>query len=211
MTVNTIHWLGHASILIEGEQKIYIDPWQLGTGLPPADLILVTHSHHDHCSREDVNLVSQPQTIIFAPPDCAACLPPGFRPAIPGMKVEIGGVAIEAVPAYNIDRPFHPRSSNWVGYLVEMGGERIYHAGDSDFIPEMEEITADIALLPVGGTYTMDAAEAARAADRIAPSLAIPIHYNRIVGSAADAERFIELTGIPAKILLAESKIGKGK
>lgn len=204
MTANRIHWLGHASILIEGEKNVYIDPWQLKAASPPAHIILITHSHHDHCSREDIERISGPQTVIFAPPDCAPGLPGGFQPVTPGMKTSVAGVGIETVPAYNLEQSFHPRENNWVGYLVEMGGERIYYAGDTDRIPEMERIAADIVILPVGGTYTMDAEEAARAADRIEPRLAIPIHYGRIVGSAADADRFVQLTRVPAKILPEE-------
>lgn len=204
MTANKIHWLGHSSILIEGEKIIYIDPWQLKSPGPAADLILITHSHHDHCSREDVEKISTPRTVIFATSDCLEILSPGFRPAAPGMKTSVSEVGIEAVAAYNIDKPFHPRGNNWVGYLVETGGERIYHAGDTDYLPEMEEITADIVFLPVGGTYTMDPVEAARAADLIGPRLAVPIHYGRTVGSLSDGERFVELTKIPASILPEE-------
>lgn len=204
MTANRIHWLGHASILIEGEKNIYIDPWQLKSGRPAADIILVTHSHHDHCSREDIDRISGPRTVIFAPSDCAAGLPAGFQPVAPGLKTSVAGVGIETVAAYNLKRTFHPRENKWVGYVIEMGGERFYHAGDTDRVPEMEKIAADIVFLPVGGTYTMDAAEAARAADRIAPRLAIPIHYNRGVGSTADAERFRELTRVPVDILPEE-------
>ncbi len=204
MSANRIHWLGHASVLIEGKKNIYIDPWELKPGLPQADIILITHSHYDHCSRPDIERISTPETVIFAPPDCAECLPAGFHPVSPGMETSVAGVGIETIPAYNIGKQFHPRENNWVGYLVEMGGEKIYHAGDTDYIPEMERIAADTVLLPVGGTYTMDPEQAARAADRIGAKLAIPIHYNRIVGSTSEAKQFRELTKVPVAILPEE-------
>jgi L-ascorbate metabolism protein UlaG (beta-lactamase superfamily) len=101
MTANKIHWLDHDSIRIEGEENIYIDPWQLESGRPEADLILITHSHHDHCSRRDTDSISGPRTIIFAPPDCVGCLPAGFRSVAPGMKISVDGIGIEAIAAYN--------------------------------------------------------------------------------------------------------------
>jgi L-ascorbate metabolism protein UlaG (beta-lactamase superfamily) len=201
MTKNKIVWLGHASIRIEGEKIIYVDPWELESEQPKADIILITHSHHDHLSGEDVDKIRGPETAIFAPPDCAGQLPSGYHPVSPGQRETVDGVEIEAVPAYNTEKQFHLRSSNWVGYIVRMGGERIYLAGDTDYVPEMEKIKAEVAIVPVGGTYTMDAAEAARAVNKIKPELAIPIHFGKVVGSARDAENFQKLCQVPVEIL----------
>ena len=201
MTVNKIVWFGHASIRLEGEKIVYIDPWQLPRGQPPADLILVTHSHYDHCSSEDVAALRKKETVIIAPPDCVGKLPPGFRKIAPGRTETVGSVIVTAVPAYNRDKPFHPRGQGWVGYIVEMGGERIYQAGDTDYIPEMDELKADVALVPVGGTYTMTAEEAAEAINQMKPKLAIPIHYGEVAGSRDDAERFKKLCRVPVEIL----------
>ncbi len=204
MSANKIHWLGHASIRIDGDKTIYIDPWKLKADVPPADIILITHSHSDHCSKNDVDRVRRDSTAVLAPPDCAVSLPPGFYPVAPGMERMIEGVVIRTVPAYNIGKSFHPRANDWVGYIIEMGGEKIYYTGDTDHIPEMDDIKADILILPVGGTYTMTADEAARAAKVINPRLAIPIHFGSEVGSRVDEEEFNKLAGVPVEILPEE-------
>ena len=204
MSVNKIVWLGHASMRIEGEKVIYVDPWKLKDDLPPADIILITHSHYDHCSREDVDRIRREDTVIFAPPDCAEELPSDFRKVFPGWEEKVEGVSLKALPSYNLKKPFHPRSNQWVGYLITMGGETIYQAGDTDYISEMEEIKADVAIVPVGGTYTMDAAAAAAAVNRIEPKLAIPIHFGSVVGSVRDAEEFQKLCRCPVEILPEE-------
>ena len=180
-----ITWLGHASFRISGPLVVYIDPWQLSEE-PPADLILVTHDHRDHFSQEDIDLISTPDTIVVCPTACAQNLRGQVREVQVGDMVEIGEVTIQVVPAYNTDKPNHPKSAGHVGYVIEMGGERIYHAGDTDLIPEMSDITCDIALLPVGGTYTMNAEQAAQAAERIGPQVVIPMHWGRIVGDEDD-------------------------
>ena len=122
----------------------------------------------------------------------------------PGDSLSVEGIKIEAVPAYNIGKQFHPKTSGWVGYIVTIGGQRIYHPGDTDLIPEMEKIKADVALLPVGGTYTMTAEEAAEAANKIKPRVAVPMHFGTIVGSIKDAEKFKEKCQVPVQILKAE-------
>jgi len=187
--IEGIHWLGHAGFRIEGEKVIYIDPWKIRGG-PQADIVLITHDHYDHCSPQDVARVSKPGTVVVTISSAAAKFKGNVRIVKPGSSLEVEGVHIEAVPAYNIGKPFHPRRAGHVGFIVEMGGRRIYHAGDTDLIPEMSEVKADVALLPVGGTYTMDAAQAAQAAERISPQVAIPMHYGDIVGSRRDAEEF---------------------
>ena len=197
---NRIHWLGHATILIEGEKRIMVDPWKLKAA-EPVDLVLVTHDHFDHCSPDDVDAVRGPATEVVGPPDVAAKLGKGAKSISPGETMEVGGVSVEAIPAYNLNKQFHPRASRWVGYVVGLGAERIYVAGDTDHTPDMDEVQADVALLPVGGTYTMTAAEAAAAANKIKPSLAIPIHFGDIVGSDSDAARFESLCEVPVKVL----------
>ncbi len=184
-----IHWLGHASVKITGEKVIFIDPWQLKES-EPADLILITHSHHDHCSPEDVRKIQKKGTVIVATSDCKSKLSGDVRIMAPGDHLDVGGLQVEAVPAYNIGKSFHPKANGWVGYIVTVNGTRIYHAGDTDQIPEMDTFKTDVALLPVGGKYTMTAQEAAEAAIAIGPKVAIPIHYARIIGSEDDAKRF---------------------
>jgi L-ascorbate metabolism protein UlaG (beta-lactamase superfamily) len=175
---------------------IWIDPFRLSVDGPKADLIFITHAHGDHLSPDDLAKVVKADTIAVGPPDCIAPVPvpeAQKRAVAPGQSHDIEGIHVEVVPAYNIDKPFHPKTNNWVGYILELDGRRIYHAGDTDRIPELKDIRADVAMLPVGGTYTMDAEEAAQAIlEDIKPAMAVPIHYT-VVGSEADAERFRDL------------------
>jgi L-ascorbate metabolism protein UlaG (beta-lactamase superfamily) len=200
-------WLGHASLLLEGSKTIYIDPYELpdrtASQLPKADIICITHSHHDHFSPEDMATVSKLDTIIVATPDCAGIDATTINMS-PGGRQEIGDVVIDTVPAYNIDKSFHPQDNNWVGYIITLDGTRYYHSGDTDFIPEMEDIEADVVFLPVGGKYTMDAREAAQAADIISPDVAVPMHWGAIIGSSDDAELFRDTCHVPVKILEPE-------
>lgn len=201
--LENIHWLGHDSFRIEAEKRIYIDPWKLKKSLPPADLVLITHEHSDHCSPDDVAKIAGPETTIVTNAASAAKLKKlksQVRIVEPGDRIAVGGIQIEAVAAYNLNKfrspgnPFHPKGAGHVGFIVTVGSQRIYHAGDTDDIPEMVGLEVDVALLPVSGTYVMTADEAADAARRIGPQVAVPMHYGAgVVGSRADAERFAEL------------------
>lgn len=187
--LENIHWLGHASFRIDNAQVIYIDPWKLKT-FKPADLILVTHAHHDHFSPDDIKKIAGPETVIVCPFDCAGQVPGQMRSIAPGQAIQVGDVRVEAVPSYNTNKPNHPKEHGNVGYVVEVGGQRIYHADDTDVIPEMADVRCDVALLPVGGTYTMNAEEAAQSLAQIRPKMAVPMHWGGVVGSQADADRF---------------------
>jgi len=195
--IDNIHWLGHDTFKIEGEKVIFTDPFQLNKK-DIADIILITHDHRDHCSPEDIKKVQGPDTIIVATSDCKDKLSGDVRIIKPGDRITVGGVEIEVVPAYNINKQFHLKESEWVGYIFTMNGQRIYLAGDTDHIPEMKTFDVDIALLPVSGTYVMTAEEAVRAALDIKPKIAIPMHYNSIVGTEEDAERFAK--GLKGKV-----------
>ncbi len=201
--LENIHWLGHATFKLTGEKVIYIDPWQLAKG-ERADVILITHGHHDHCSPEDVAKIQSPQTAVLATADCAAKLGGQVQVVRPGERLTVQGVAIETVPAYNVGKAFHPKQNDGVGYIVTLNGLRIYHAGDTDHTPEMDAVRADVALLPVGGKYTMAAGEAAAAANAIQPRAAVPMHWGRIVGSRRDAEQFQKQARVPVQVLEAE-------
>ncbi|HSO20633.1 MAG TPA: MBL fold metallo-hydrolase [Desulfosarcina sp.] len=187
--LKNIHWLGHDGFRIDAGKVIYIDPYQI-TGGVPADIILVTHEHFDHCSPEDVAKVQGENTKIVTEKDSAKKLKGDVRVIAPGGSVTVEGVKIEAVPAYNVNKQFHPKEKGWLGFIVEVDGVRIYHAGDTDVIPEMANFKTDIALLPVSGTYVMTAEEAAEAALTIKPKIAVPMHYGAIVGEENDAVRF---------------------
>jgi L-ascorbate metabolism protein UlaG (beta-lactamase superfamily) len=191
-----ISWLGHASFKIEGDAKVvYIDPWQLKNG-PKADVILITHDHHDHCSPDDVLKIQKSDTVIVTVPAAAEKLSGTIKEVTPGDKITAQGLEIRAVPAYNTNKfrspgvPFHPRESQYVGYVLTVEGTRIYHAGDTDVIPEMESIETDVALLPVSGIYVMTSDEAAEAANMIKPRKVIPMHVGRGIGDLKDRDAF---------------------
>jgi L-ascorbate metabolism protein UlaG (beta-lactamase superfamily) len=203
--LDKIHWLGHSSFFIEcSEVNIYIDPFKLKEGLPKADIILITHDHFDHCSSEDVKKIHQFDTIIVGPKTIASKLPYPIKTIKPGKIMRLNDVVIDAVYAYNPNKKFHPKSDDYLGYIVNVDNTKIYHAGDTDYIPEMKKIKADICLLPIGGTYTMNAKEASQAANMINPKVAIPMHFGGIVGQKSDAEEFKKLCRVHVKILTQE-------
>jgi len=195
-----VTWLGHAAVRIGGKQVIYIDPYELKDG-PVADIILVTHDHFDHLSAVDIAKIQGAQTIIVIPEGYQGKVKGHVQPVRPGEKITVSGVEVQAVPAYNIGKTFHPREKGYVGYVLKAEGITYYHAGDTDHIPEMKTIRTDVAFLPVGGTYTMTATEAARATQDIQPKVAVPIHWGSIVGARQDAEAFKKAAHCPVSIL----------
>jgi L-ascorbate metabolism protein UlaG (beta-lactamase superfamily) len=199
--IDSVHWLGHDSFRIDGEVTVYIDPWKLDAGSLPADLILITHEHSDHFSPEDIGLIRTPDTEIVTIAAVAAKLHGRVHVVKPGDRLIVRGVAIDVLPAYNLAKTYHPHTKGYVGFVLTIGGQRIYHAGDTDAIPEMTGLKPDIALLPVSGKYVMDADEAVEAVRLLEPGLAIPMHYGAIVGSEADALRFQQLSPAPVRIM----------
>jgi len=221
-----LRWLGHSGFLIKnsapkgvpfsGGKTIYIDPYNIKETSEKADIILLTHSHYDHCSVADIEKVIQKGTKIIAPADCQSKItrfdvPIEMHVVEAGQEVNFGNIKISTLPAYNTDKHFHPKDEGWVGYLIKISGVVIYHAGDTDIIPEMQKLTGHnksgkefVALLPIGGRFTMSVEEAVEAAKIIKPTLAVPMHYASIIGSKADAKEFVELCkeeGINAQII----------
>lgn len=202
--IEQLHWLGHDSFRIDGDVTVYIDPWKLAAGSPPADLILITHEHYDHFSKDDIDQIRTPDTDIVTIATVAKALSGKVHTVKPGDRLSLRGVDIQVLPAYNLHKKFHPKKAGHVGFVLTVGGQRIYHAGDTDAIPEMEGLRPDIALIPVSGTYVMDADEALDAVRLIEPGLAVPMHYGDIVGTAADAERFQQLSPAPVQVMTPE-------
>ncbi len=188
--LKNIKWLGHSGFAINAHDKIIvIDPFQIKE-VVLADIILITHSHHDHCSTEDIDKTIKPDTVIVTETKSAKKLSGDIRVVKPGDKINVSGIDIEAVEAYNTNKAFHQKTNGWLGFIITIDGTRIYHAGDTDLIPEMDKFEADIALLPVSGTYVMTAEEAVEAVKRLKPEIAIPMHFDSIVGSKEDAVKF---------------------
>lgn len=196
MITDKIFWLGHSSVLIRSDKTVYIDPWKVRT-TDKADLVLISHSHYDHLSPADVERIRKDDTVVVTTADAAPRLSGDVRILKPGERLSVHGIPVEAIPAYNTNKAFHPRKSGWIGFVVTLEGKRIDYAGDTDRTPEMEAVRADVVIVPVGGTYTMTAAEAAGAVNIIRPEAVIPIHWGDIVGSAADAGIFQEFCSVP--------------
>ena len=173
---------------------IYIDPWGVTKGEDePADVIFITHAHFDHFQPEEIDKVREPKTQIVAPHDIARELGGKVKAVKPAESFEVAGIKVETVVAYNTEPDKlqnHPKSNNWVGYVLQLGDHRYYHAGDTDPTPELEQIKTDVAFVPIGGTYTMGAPAAAAFIKRIRPQLAVPMHYGFVVGTPDDAETF---------------------
>ena len=191
-----IEWMGHASFRIETEGKvIYIDPYGVKENKKDADLVLISHEHYDHCDISSIEKIRKSHTSILASEDSADKISRKFKNVgilRPGDVTEFEGIRIIAVHSYNIGKHFHSKGSG-VGFVIESENKRVYHAGDSDFIPEMKNLkNITVALLPIGGTYTMNVDDAIKAVKIIKPEIVIPMHYGSIVGSMSDAEKFME-------------------
>jgi L-ascorbate metabolism protein UlaG (beta-lactamase superfamily) len=207
-------WSGHAGFkIIYGNKKMYIDPYKLSKNyknISDADIVLVTHNHFDHLSIEDLKNIINERTVIVSAQECLSQLKSlKVKESIgidPRNSVKVDDLKIETVPAYNVDKDFHPKNDKKIGFIVEFGNDRLYHTGDSDIIPEMKDTKPSIVLIPVSGTYVMTAEEASQAVNElINPKIAIPMHYGTIVGNKQDAIRFSELVTVcKTKILESE-------
>ena len=210
----SITWCGHAGFkIIYGNMKVYIDPYKLSKSyekISDADIVLITHNHFDHLSIEDLKNIINERTVIVSAQECLSQLKSlKVKESIgidPHNSVKVDDLRIETIPAYNIDKDFHPKNDKKIGFIVEFGNDRLYHTGDTDIIPEMKDTNPTIVLIPVSGTYVMTAEEASRAVNElINPKIAIPMHYGTIVGNKEDAIRFSELVTVSkTKILESE-------
>lgn len=197
--LENIDVLCHSSIKITRENIIYIDPFKIDKNYNDADIIFITHAHYDHYSEEDIDKVKTENTIVVAPKDLLnKLLEKGFKKDFlvtvePNNKYKINNIKFETIPAYNINKPFHTKENNWIGYIIELNSIRYYIAGDTDITEENKKVQCDVAFIPVGGTYTTNYKEAATLINEIKPKIAIPIHYGSVVGTIEDAEKFCNL------------------
>jgi L-ascorbate metabolism protein UlaG (beta-lactamase superfamily) len=200
-----IVWLGHSGFKLKNSKVVYIDPYKIKGNCEKADLILITHDHYDHCSLEDINKIVKPGVKIILPVSCQSKInklnvPVKMILMSKGQEYFLEDIKIISFPAYNIYNNFHLKEDGGIGYLIKLNKVLIYHSGDTDKIPEMRRLTGYnqegkkfVALLPVGGRFTMNAEEAVEVAKLIKPNIAIPMHYGCIVGNYKDAEEFKEL------------------
>ncbi|MEN2974457.1 MAG: MBL fold metallo-hydrolase [Candidatus Caldarchaeales archaeon] len=195
-----ISWLGHDSFYVKyADKRLYFDPYKIRPK-DKASHIFISHEHFDHLSLDDIRKIVSPETNVVASESCMRQLTSlkigllNYMRA--GDELVVSGVRVKAVPAYNLNKfrepgiVYHPKAAGGVGYIVELGGVKIYHMGDTDFIPEMKNLSADIVFVPVSGTFVMTAEEAAQAVNEIKPKIAIPMHYGAIVGGSKDVEEF---------------------
>ena len=190
-----------SSIRVEAKkQVIYFDPIQIAEEAHDADLIFLTHNHSDHFEPESVNKLfkGNNETYIICPLEMRDEIQEktvvehnDIVPLRPGDKLQLNGFSVEAVRAYNIGKEFHPKENDWLGYIVTVNGERIYVTGDTDATEDAKAVKCDIAIVPVGGKYTMTADEAAALVNGIKPKVSIPCHYGLAAGSVVDAQSFV--------------------
>ena len=208
--LENIEVLYHSSIRIAKEKRIYIDPFKIKKNNNDADIIFITHDHYDHYSEEDIDKVINERTTIVIPEDLLTKL---LRKGInrsdiitvkPNDKYTAQGIKFETIPSYNLNKSFHPKENEWVGYIIGIKGVRYYVAGDTDITEENLNVKCDVAFIPVGGTYTMNFKEAAELINKVKPKIAVPIHYGSVVGTKQDAINFVKLldTGIKGEILM---------
>lgn len=203
--LNGISYLGHASFLLKGEKTIYIDPYKLKKA-EKADIVLITHGHFDHLSPEDLQKVADKKTVIVSPVNVN-----GFENVVlvkPNSEYTVEGIHIKTIPAFNVKarrQSYHPETNNWVGYIIEFEGRKIYHAGDTDFVDDMKHLgEIDVALIPIGGTYTMDVQEAIEAANAIKAKVTVPMHYKSLLASRSKSAEDLFKTRVPGAFLMNE-------
>lgn len=194
--ISNIEWLGHSTIKILGDKVIYIDPYNIKDEFNDADIIFITHNHYDHFSKEDIKKCMKNNTKIIVTEDLyEEALQLGFEKkniinVLPNNTYEIENLNFNTLPSYNIDKKYHPKENNWVGYIIKVNNIKYYIAGDTDITDEARKVKCDVAFLPIGGTFTMDYQEAALLANEIEPKIVIPIHYGTLVGTKEDALNF---------------------
>lgn len=213
--LENVEVLCHSSIRFSKGNTIYFDPFKIETNYNDADVIFITHDHYDHYSEEDIGKIVKEDTVIVIPEDLKTkVLKKGWKEeniitVIPNKSYTVKNIEFQTVPAYNVNKQFHPKENNWVGYLVNMEGITYYISGDTDITKENKKVKCDVAFVPVGGTYTMDYKEAAELINEIKPKVAVPTHYGSIIGSKKDGAKFAKL--VDADIVVDKVKMERGK
>lgn len=208
ITVNT-----QSSIRIAGEKVLYFDPINIEDENHDADVIFITHEHYDHFEPKSIAKIKNENTVLVAPASMEKQIKAGSGIAKielwePGSIHEFAGLWIETIPAYNLfPKPFHTKSKNWQGYLVKMGGVSYYIAGDTDVNEDIKKVSCDVALIPIGGKFTMDKKQAADYVTTIKPKAVIPTHYGEVVGHPTDGKDFKDYVEISDGSIQVELKL----
>lgn len=203
-----IEVLCHSSIRFGRGKVIYFDPFKIEGNYNDADVIFITHDHYDHYSEEDIDKIVKEDTIIVVPEDLKTkLLKKGWKEeniitVRPNESYTVKNIEFKTIPAYNVNKQFHPKENAWVGYLLEIEGVTYYIAGDTDITEENKKIKCDVAFVPVGGTYTMDYTEASELINEIKPKVAVPTHYGSIVGSKKEGDKFSKLVNSEIKVVI---------
>ena len=196
MNIDKIEVNTQSSIRLNLDKIIYFDPYKIEDSKNDADIIFITHNHYDHMDKESIMKVKKDNTIIVAPQSMESVIKEiEFKEYIflnPFAKTVINDISIETIPAYNIGKPFHPRENNWLGYIVTVNDITYYVAGDTDAVPEIEDVKCDIAFIPIGGHFTMDVNEATELIKKMNTKVVIPIHYGSIIGNITDGKTLKE-------------------
>lgn len=211
MTLNNITVNTQSSIRIGGSKVLYFDPYLIPAAAHDADLIFITHEHYDHFEPESIAKLKKDNTLLVAPESMKKKVLSESGIAAenclfyqPGESFEAGGVAAETIPAYNKLKPFHPKGKKWQGYVVTMDDTRYYVSGDTDVNEDIKKVRCDVALIPIGGFYTMDWKQAAEYIAQLKPKAVIPTHYGSIVGNKTDGEDFRKMVeGLDGNIQVA--------
>ena len=212
INLDNVRVLTHSAVRIEAADGtvLYFDPFQLVEESHDASAVFVTHDHYDHFSPEDAAKVLRAGSVVVAPATCADAVRaqlPGVEvvPAVPGARLEVAGIDVEAVRAYNVEPErlqFHPKANDWLGYVATVDGVRYYVSGDTDQNPDNEAVSCDVALVPIGGTYTMDAAQAAAFVNALRPKAAVPTHYGTAVGPKDAIDAFVPLVDPAVEVVV---------
>ena len=203
LSLENVRVYTQSAIRIEGARGTvaYLDPFALtdAEAAHDANYVLITHAHYDHLSSEDYARVAGEKTAVVAPAsmagDVAGLGAAEVKLMTAGEKLELPGLTVEAVPAYNVEPErlaMHPQANGWLGYVVTFDGEptRYYVSGDTDQNADNEDVSCDVALVPIGGTYTCDPRQAATFVNTLHPRAVVPTHYGSIVGTYADFDAF---------------------
>lgn len=200
----------HSSIKIQKDKTIYVDPFRIKEVPHDADYIFITHSHYDHFDTKDILRVAKIDTVFIAVPETKSSFQLLGVPedqiitVEPNEKYDVKGIKFKTVPAYNENKKYHPKENKWVGYIIELDGLKYYIAGDTDNINEIQDIKCDIAFLPIGGEFTMNAKAAAALANKIDSKVIVPIHYGELVGTEEDLKEFLKLTDKDVEVLIGK-------